>query len=428
MIKVSTLKKNPKNPRQIKGEKLELLKASVGGFQKMMTLRPMIVDENNIVLGGNMRLAAIKALGLREIPDDWVKRVDDLTEDEKAEFVIKDNNSFGEYDWDAISNEWTDYPLADWGLDVPGFEAVEEVGEADAEPQIDKAAELNKKWGVVSGDLWQIGEHRLLCGDSTSPQDVEKLMSGERAEMLFTSPPYSDQRIYEGDDVAVEHLVKFIPAFYPFCSYMAVNLGLKRQDNEIVEYWQDYLIEARHSGYKLLSWNIWDRSQAGMGSIGNASAMFPIVHEWIFVFGEKRKDLTPTVPNEYAGDVRKKTNRQADGTMAVRYHETRAFSELRSVFASVMGNADQKEANHPAMFPTELPTEYIKAMTDSGQGVCEPFAGSGTTLVACQNLNRKCYAIEISENYCAVILERMATAFPDIEIKRIENAKGNSKN
>lgn len=87
MIKVSQLKRNPRNPRQIKGEKLELLKASVASFQKMMTLRPMIVDENNIVLGGNMRLAAIKALGLKEIPDDWVKRVDDLTEDEKAEFI-----------------------------------------------------------------------------------------------------------------------------------------------------------------------------------------------------------------------------------------------------------------------------------------------------------------------------------------------------
>lgn len=162
MIRVSSLKKNPKNPRQIKGEKLELLKKSVASFQKMMALRPMIVDENNIVLGGNMRLAAIKALGLKEIPDDWIKRVDDLTEDEKAEFVIKDNNSFGKYDWDAISNEWTDYPLADWGLDVPGFEAVEEVGEADAEPQIDKAAELNKKWKVKAGDLWLIGR-KVYC-------------------------------------------------------------------------------------------------------------------------------------------------------------------------------------------------------------------------------------------------------------------------
>jgi len=123
-MKVSDIKKNPGNPRQIKGEKLELLKASVGGFQKMMPLRPIVIDENNAVLGGNMRLAAIKALGLKDIPDEWVKKVTDLTEDEKKEFIIKDNAGFGEWDWDVIANEWSDLPLADWGLDVPGFESI----------------------------------------------------------------------------------------------------------------------------------------------------------------------------------------------------------------------------------------------------------------------------------------------------------------
>lgn len=136
MIKVSTLKKNPKNPRQIKGEKLDLLKKSVASFQKMMVLRPMVVDETNVVLGGNMRLAAIKALGLKEIPDDWVKRADDLTDDEKAEFVIKDNNSFGEYDWDLVANEWDGFPLVEWGLDVPGI--VEDLGESFALPDGDR--------------------------------------------------------------------------------------------------------------------------------------------------------------------------------------------------------------------------------------------------------------------------------------------------
>jgi ParB-like chromosome segregation protein Spo0J len=121
LIKVSTLKKNPSNPRQIKGEKLELLKQSVGSFQKMMSLRPIIVDENNVVLGGNMRLAAIKALGMKEIPDEWVKRADDLTEAEKREFIIKDNAGFGEWDWDVLGNEWEEEQLAEWGLDIPGL-------------------------------------------------------------------------------------------------------------------------------------------------------------------------------------------------------------------------------------------------------------------------------------------------------------------
>ncbi len=125
MIKVSTLKKNPQNPRQIKGERLELLKRSITEFEKMMPLQPIVVDETNTVLSGNMRLAAIKALGLKEIPDGWVKQADDLTEDEKRRLVITANSSFGEYDWDILANEWTDAPLADWGLDIPGFDAVD---------------------------------------------------------------------------------------------------------------------------------------------------------------------------------------------------------------------------------------------------------------------------------------------------------------
>ncbi len=118
-MKVSKLKRNPNNPRQIKAEKLDLLKKSVTEFEKMMELRPMIVDENKVVLGGNMRLEAIKSLGLKEVPDSWIKRAENLTEDEKREFVIKDNNSFGEYDWDLVANGWDDLPLADWATQIP---------------------------------------------------------------------------------------------------------------------------------------------------------------------------------------------------------------------------------------------------------------------------------------------------------------------
>ena len=118
MIKVSTLKKNPNNPREIKDEKFELLKRSITEFPEMMKLRPMVIDNDNVVLGGNMRLAALKALGMKEIPDDWVMRADELTDEQKREFVIKDNNSFGQYDWDLLS-AWDDLPLKDWGLDVP---------------------------------------------------------------------------------------------------------------------------------------------------------------------------------------------------------------------------------------------------------------------------------------------------------------------
>lgn len=178
-MKVSAIKKNQNNPRQIKGEKLELLKASVGGFQKMMALRPIIIDENNVVLGGNMRLAAIKALGLKEIPDEWVKRADDLSEDEKKEFIIKDNAGFGEWDWDVIANEWSDEPLSDWGLDVPGFEAVEEFG--DAESSIEYSKKIEAPIYQITGERPEIKE---LCDDSRERELIAEIVASDAPDEI----------------------------------------------------------------------------------------------------------------------------------------------------------------------------------------------------------------------------------------------------
>lgn len=115
------IKPNPNNPRIIKDEKFEKLKKSVQEFPKMMALRPMVLDENNIVLGGNMRLKALKELGYKEVPDEWVKKATDLSQDEIRRFIIVDNVGFGEHDWDILANEWNAEELKKWGLDVPEF-------------------------------------------------------------------------------------------------------------------------------------------------------------------------------------------------------------------------------------------------------------------------------------------------------------------
>jgi ParB-like chromosome segregation protein Spo0J len=118
MIKLSDLKKNPNNPRLIKDDKFQKLVKSIENFPKMMELRPIIVNDQNIVLGGNMRLAALKELGYKEIPNEWVKQAKDLTQEQQNEFIVKDNVSFGENDWDILANEWDSEQLVDWGLDV----------------------------------------------------------------------------------------------------------------------------------------------------------------------------------------------------------------------------------------------------------------------------------------------------------------------
>lgn len=125
-MKLSTIKSNPNNPRIIKDEKFKKLCESIKALPKMMELRPIVVDENNIVQGGNMRLKALNELGYKDIPDSWVKQAKDFTEEELKEFIIKDNVGFGEWDWDDLANNWDTDKLQEWGLDIPDFKIEDE--------------------------------------------------------------------------------------------------------------------------------------------------------------------------------------------------------------------------------------------------------------------------------------------------------------
>ena len=135
-MKLSEIKQNPNNPRTIKNDKFEKLVKSIQEFPKMMELRPIVINSDNIVLGGNMRLKALKQLGYKEIPDSWVKRAEDLTEEEARRFIIADNVGFGEHDWEMLKTEWDIEELSEWGLDIPDFEI---------EPEDVEEKEQNKK-------------------------------------------------------------------------------------------------------------------------------------------------------------------------------------------------------------------------------------------------------------------------------------------
>jgi ParB-like chromosome segregation protein Spo0J len=125
-MKLKDIKPNPNNPRVLRDDKFQKLKQSITEFPKMLSLRPMVIDENNVVLGGNMRLRALQELGFNDIDEAWVKRSSDLTEEEKKRFIIADNVAFGEWDWDTLANDWEVVDLEAWGLDIPQFDTVEE--------------------------------------------------------------------------------------------------------------------------------------------------------------------------------------------------------------------------------------------------------------------------------------------------------------
>jgi len=160
-MKLSSLKPNPNNPRLIKDERFVKLVQSIKDFPKMMELRPMVIDKDNIVLGGNMRLKAIQELGMKEIPDDWVKKASELTEEEKKRFVITDNNSFGEYDWDIIANEWGDLPIEDWGVDL-------HLPKDDADSFSDEGVGIKNQYGVI-----------VICEGESEQETVFKDLSGK---------------------------------------------------------------------------------------------------------------------------------------------------------------------------------------------------------------------------------------------------------
>jgi len=149
MIKLTDIQPNPNNPRFIRDDKFEKLKASIEQFPKMMALRPIVVDASGMVLGGNMRLRALQELGYDKVPGDWVKKADELTEEEKREFIIKDNPTkfTGEWDWDVLANEWDTEQLEEWGLEIPDWGA-DSLDYSDKNKEID-ADDLEEKMTIV---------------------------------------------------------------------------------------------------------------------------------------------------------------------------------------------------------------------------------------------------------------------------------------
>lgn len=144
MIKLSTIKSNPNNPRVIKDDKFAKLVNSIKEFPKMMELRPMVVNADNIVLGGNMRLKALKEAGYTEVPEAWVKSAESLTEEEQRRFIIADNVGFGEHDWAMLQSEWDVEELSNWGLDIPNW-----AGGHEANGMIDEDVDINDEFDPI---------------------------------------------------------------------------------------------------------------------------------------------------------------------------------------------------------------------------------------------------------------------------------------
>jgi DNA modification methylase len=393
IIKLSAIKQNPNNPRSINKDKFAKLVKSIKEFPRMLELRPIVLNKDNIVLGGNMRLKACKQIGLTEVP---VVYADDLTEEEQRQFIIKDNVGFGDWDWELLANEWDVSDLNDWGLDLPDMDVQVLEAEEDNYEEPD-----NLQVDVVLGDLIEIGEHRLLCGDSTDSDQVAKLMNGEKADMAFTSPPYNagksetlsgnthktDNKYNEYNDNQTQSdylnlLIGFTNNALINSEYLICNIQ-SLAGNKIALI--DYLYKYKNN---FIDVAIWDK---GHGAPAMAENVMTSSWEYMFFISSKEK-ATRAIPN--AG---------FRGTVPNIY---RGKPQRNNEFSNV----------HAATFPIDLP-EWALKFTKQNDIVLDQFIGTGSTMVAAHQLNRKCYGMELDPKYCQVIIDRMLNLDSTLEVK-----------
>lgn len=371
-----------------------------------------IWGEKNIIVEGHGRQIAALQMGLPKVP---CIRLDHMTDEQRRAYALAHNKTaeLSEWDFGKLEEELAHLQIdgidmTKFDFDLSGIGGVSTDTSTIEDDEYDGDAPTEPK--AKLGQIYQLGQHRLMCGSSTDEDNVAALMNGERAAMLFTSPPYSDMREYEGGkDLSVDNLAQFIKVYRHYTDYQCVNLGIQRKNNDIFQYWDEYIRVARDNGYKMLAWNVWDKGMTG--NIGQAAAFFPLRHEWVFVFGTEFYEINLTVekkPDSITDNPGRKTKRNKDGSTSE--HSTgdtsQPYKQMESVLFMHPELSNYIRSLHPATFPVGLPGEYIKAMTQKDDIVIEPFGGSGTTLIACEQTGRQCRIMELEPKYVDVIINR----------------------
>jgi len=379
---------NPNNPRRIRDERYQKLKKSLQEFPKMMKLRPIIVDDKGMILGGNMRYLAMIDLGYREIPEGWVVKASELTEEERERFKIVDNIPFGDWDYDKLANEWDLEELQEWGIELPELEGIIEPNEKD-----DEVPEPPKEPKSKLGELYQLGDHRLYCGDNRRRENVEKLMNGNKGDMVFTDPPYNSlttwgkqrgkkesrlnpERWFDNDGLSIEEYLKLLTKSFDI-------LRLILNDNSPFYICTDFRVydlnkrALEECGGSVKHCIVWNKNQWGLGW------KYRFKHEFL-IYGSFSNDC-----NFYGG------RDQPD----------------------VWDIDVDREGLHSTQKPVALVVRAIKHSTKENELTVDLFGGSGTTLIACEKLNRRCYMMEIDPIYIDIIIERWENYTNKVAVK-----------
>jgi site-specific DNA-methyltransferase (adenine-specific) len=380
-VKTKDIIPNTENPRVIKDDKFKKLVQSIKDFPEMLEIRPIVVNSEMMILGGNMRLKAIQEIGIKEVP---IIKAENLTEQQQREFLIKDNVGFGEWDWDALANDWDPTELNEWGLDVPNMDVTELVAQEDDFDVPEGGSETD----IVLGDVFDIGQHRLICGDSTQTDTFEKLTEGKLADMVITDPPYNvayegktkDKLKIDNDNMGDKQFYQFLYDFYTACGAYSKPGGawyVWHADSEGANFRQ----AMKDAGIMVKQCLIWVKNSMVMGRQDYQWKHEPCLYGW------------------------------KEGASHNWYSDRKQTTVLEFQRPS-------RNAEHPTMKPVELFSYQISNSSKQGDIVMDAFGGSGTTMVACEQINRKAYVVEFDPRYCQVIVDRMKKLNPDIKIKK----------
>jgi DNA modification methylase len=373
---------------------------------------PILIDDTERIIAGHGRVLAAHKLGIADVP---VMVARGWTEAQKQAYTLADNQIalHGTWDLELLRVELADLreqavDLATLGFSLDEVRAFAGIGDEDTADEVPPTPDPDKVRSKL-GEVWQLGRHRLVCGDATDKLVVAKLMQGEQAAVCFTSPPYARQREYGAEIKDWTALMCGVFGNLPLDpdAQLLVNLGLVHHDHEWQPYWEAWVAAMREQGWRRFGWYVWDQ---GPGMPGHHDGRLAPAFEFVFHFNLQTKGARKTKQKQ-TRRIRtiSSIGRNKDDTKHVSSAPATMSQPTKVPDAVIRVSRRQNrdpDLDHPAVFPVALAEEMLTAFSEEGDIAFEPFAGSGTQIIAAERINRTCYAVEINPAYCDVILER----------------------
>ena len=406
------------NPRELTKDQHQDLKDSISRFG---FVDPLIVNTNkdrkNVLVGGHQRLKIAKELGYKKVPCVEV----DLTPEKEKELNVRLNKNTGQWDWDALANQFKVNDLLDWGFSRDELQVAEEEKIGNIEQD---EVPIPKESICKEGDLWILGEHRLLCGDATKKENIKRLMNGFKADMIFTDPPYgvsytgvdsgkgTKWEMIKNDDLRNDSLYNLLKKSFQNCfDYSKKNPAVyiwHASINQMI-----FETALKDCSFEVKQQLIWNK---GM-KLGRSD--YHWMHEPLFYARKEGNN------NEWYGDRKNKTILR-DGTIDLNKLKKKELINILNIITDESTSWEIKKDSakfyvHPTQKPVDLCIKAAFNNTKDGEIILDLFLGSGSTLIAAEKINRKCFGMELDANYCDIIINRWQE-FTGEKAERIENA------